>query len=103
MCVCTIRLSTSFLSCSAKHHCWLSYPLQAAVKVAVVFLTLALVLVIAPVKYVVSALHLGLFAFTLRDKTTENRLVRRLRELWHTIPPISVRMIESDGLKTQKG
>ncbi|MCO5579031.1 hypothetical protein L7F22_032883 [Adiantum nelumboides] len=76
---------------------------KAAVKVAVVFLTLALVLVIAPVKYVVFAMHLGLFAFTLRDKTAENRLVRRLRELWHTIPPVPVRMIESDGNKTQKG
>ncbi|KAI5061973.1 hypothetical protein GOP47_0022512 [Adiantum capillus-veneris] len=75
---------------------------KAAVFVPAALLTIALVLVTVPVKYVAFALHLGLFAFTLRDKTTENRLVRRLRELWHSIPPVPVCMIESDGNEDKK-
>lgn len=69
---------------------------KAAVYVPAVLFGIATVLVMVPIKYLLFALHVGLLAFSLRDKSTEAKPVRRLRELWHSIPPLPVRVVEPE-------
>ncbi|MCO5596039.1 hypothetical protein L7F22_050095 [Adiantum nelumboides] len=80
----------------------LSVQPEAKIYKPVVLLILALLLAIIPVKYIIFLVHLLIFIFTLRDKTSDYKILRRLREIWYGIPPIPVHMVKSDADEEKK-
>ncbi|MCO5571771.1 hypothetical protein L7F22_025519 [Adiantum nelumboides] len=64
-----------------------------------VVLSLALVLALIPFKVLALAIHVAIFISTIKNRTSGSKLHRRLRELWHSIPPLSVCLVESDEEK----
>ncbi|KAI5061387.1 hypothetical protein GOP47_0023892 [Adiantum capillus-veneris] len=56
---------------------------------------LALVLAMIPFRVLALAIHVAIFTSTFKNKTSGSKLHRRLRELWHSIPPLPVRIVES--------
>ncbi|MCO5566711.1 hypothetical protein L7F22_020390 [Adiantum nelumboides] len=66
--------------------------------VCVVF-SLVLGLALISFRVLALAIHVAIFTSTLKNRTSGSKLHRRLRELWHSIPPLPVCLVESNEEK----
>ncbi|KAH7295889.1 hypothetical protein KP509_27G069800 [Ceratopteris richardii] len=66
------------------------------------FFLIAIVMALIPFKLYAFVIHGAIFISTLRTRVPESKLQRRLRELWYSIPPLPVRIVESREEKTTR-
>ena len=72
---------------------------QATNLVFVIFFVAALVLTFLPLRVMIFTVLVIVFTSKFRNNTIEGRLHRRCRDLWHSIPPLPVRVVESEEEK----
>ena len=72
---------------------------QATNLVFVIFCVAALVLTFLSLRVMMFVILVIVFTSKFRNNPIEGRLHRRCRDLWHSIPPVPVRVVESEEEK----